>query len=136
MAGDECRSLPPALLLGTCGPSGQETAVHGCEFGQVREWTHDASLEWHVLQYRSIRVQHWMRDLNQFYKQTPRCGSWISRRGLPVDRLQQRGHGVLVYLRKGKRPGDFTLVALNFTPVRATTTDRSAPRALARAPQQ
>jgi 1,4-alpha-glucan branching enzyme len=35
---------------------------------------------------------------------------------------------VLVYLRKGKRPGDFTLVALNFTPVARENYQIGVPR--------
>ena len=44
----------------------------GCEFGQVREWAHDSSLEWHVLQYPVHRgVQSWVEQLNRFYRNEP-----------------------------------------------------------------
>jgi 1,4-alpha-glucan branching enzyme len=91
----------------------------GCDFGQVREWTHDSSLEWHVLQYpQHSGVQRWMRDLNHFYKQTPSLWELdFSNEGFQWIDCNNAEASVLVYLRKGKRPGDYTLVALNFTPV-------------------
>ena len=91
----------------------------GCEFGQVREWTHDSSLEWHVLQYpQHAGVQHWMRDLNHFYKQTRSLWELdFSADGFQWVDCNNGDMSVLIYLRKGKTPGDVTLVALNFTPV-------------------
>ena len=52
--------------------SGKKLLFMGCEFGQVREWAHDTSLEWHVLQYQVHRgVQAWMEQLNRFYRSEP-----------------------------------------------------------------
>ncbi len=74
MPGDEWQQFAnpaPALRLHVDAP-GQEAAVHGREFGQKREWQHDESLEWHVLQYPlHAGVRRWVRDLNHFYRQTP-----------------------------------------------------------------
>src|SRR5450432_486767 len=40
---------------------GKKMLFMGCEFGQVREWAHDTSLEWHVLEYPVHRgVQNWV----------------------------------------------------------------------------
>jgi len=44
----------------------------GGEFGQWAEWSHDSSLEWHLLQYDSHRrLQRWVADLNRTYRTEP-----------------------------------------------------------------
>ncbi len=54
------------------GHPGKQLLFMGGEFGQRREWTHDESLEWHVLQYPlHAGVQHWLRDLNRLYRDLP-----------------------------------------------------------------
>ena len=56
----------------------------GGEFGQWAEWSHDSSLEWHLLQYDSHRqLQQWVADLNQAYiAQNGLCMNWTAiRRG-------------------------------------------------------
>ena len=41
----------------------------GGEFGQWAEWSHDESLDWHLLQCDSHRqLQRWVADLNQTYR--------------------------------------------------------------------
>src|SRR5437879_9765407 len=49
---------------------GKKLLFMGGEFGQRREWTHDGSLEWHVLgmDERHGGVQKWVSDLNNLYK--------------------------------------------------------------------
>ncbi len=51
---------------------GKKLLFMGDEFGQVREWTHDSSLEWHVLQYPVHRgLQSWVEQLNRVYREQP-----------------------------------------------------------------
>jgi 1,4-alpha-glucan branching enzyme len=49
---------------------GKKMLFMGGEFGQRREWTHEASLEWHVLgvDERHEGVQRWVADLNKLYR--------------------------------------------------------------------
>jgi 1,4-alpha-glucan branching enzyme len=49
---------------------GKKLLFMGDEFGQRREWTHEASLEWHVLAAdpRHEGVQRWVVDLNRLYR--------------------------------------------------------------------
>ncbi len=51
---------------------GKKLLFMGGEFGQRREWQHEGSLEWHVLQYADHSgVRDWVRDLNRFYRESP-----------------------------------------------------------------
>jgi 1,4-alpha-glucan branching enzyme len=98
---------------------GKKLLFMGGEFGQKREWQHDASLEWHVLQYPLHEgVRRWVRDLNHVYRLTPA----LYQRDFTPDGFQwidcnNSDESVLVYLRRGHDPGDVALVACNFTPV-------------------
>ena len=71
---------------------GKKLLFMGGEFGQRREWTHDASLEWYVLQYpEHAGMQRWVRDLNRFYRASRRCTSAISiRAGFEWSRCRRR----------------------------------------------
>ena len=51
---------------------GKKLLFMGCEFGQVGEWNHDASPEWHLLDDPRHRgIQRLVRDLNHFYVEQP-----------------------------------------------------------------
>ena len=64
----------------------------GGEFGQWREWNHDASLDWHLLATPPhAGVQRWVRDLNTLYRGEPALHELdCEPGGLRVDRLQRR----------------------------------------------
>ncbi len=53
MPGDEWQKFANLrLLFGYMyAQPGKKLLFMGGEFGQVREWAHDTSLEWHVLQF-------------------------------------------------------------------------------------
>ncbi len=71
--------------------SGKKMLFMGGEFGQWREWNHDASLDWHLLDEADHRgVQTLVRDLNRHLsRRAGAMGSGSSTRGLSVDRCQQ-----------------------------------------------
>jgi 1,4-alpha-glucan branching enzyme len=51
---------------------GKKLLFMGSEFGQVHEWNHDQSLDWHLLQYPEHRaLQLLMGDLNRIYRAEP-----------------------------------------------------------------
>jgi len=51
---------------------GKKMLFMGAEFGQVREWQHDQSLDWHLTQYPEHGgLQRLVRDLNAVYKASP-----------------------------------------------------------------
>ena len=98
---------------------GKKLLFMGCEFGQWREWGHDSSLDWHLLDLQSHQqLQRWLSDLNQAYRKQPAmheldCESagfeWID--GSDSDQ------SMLSFLRKPSRQNEAILCVLNFTPV-------------------
>lgn len=51
---------------------GKKLLFMGGEFGQEREWSHDRSLDWHLLEQPDhAGLQRLVRDLNRLYRETP-----------------------------------------------------------------
>ncbi len=51
---------------------GKKLLFMGCEFGQEREWNHDRSLDWHLLDDGAhAGVKALVRDLNRLYRAEP-----------------------------------------------------------------
>jgi len=70
MPGDEWQKRANLrLLLGWQWASpGKKLLFMGGEFGQWREWIHDGSLDWHLLDYPAHSgIQRWVSDLNRLY---------------------------------------------------------------------
>jgi 1,4-alpha-glucan branching enzyme len=96
---------------------GKQLLFMGGELGQRREWNHDASLDWHLLEETPHRgVQSLVKDLNALYSATPAL--------YEVD-FEPAGFGwieggdmensVVSFLRRGNK--DLAIVVCNFTPV-------------------
>ena len=96
MPGDEWQRFANLRLLFAYmyAQPGKKLLFMGCEFGQVREWAHDTSLEWHVLQYPVHRgVQAWMEQLNRFYRSEPAMHVFDNDpAGIRMGRLQRQRH--------------------------------------------
>ena len=101
------------------GHPGKKLLFMGGEFAQEREWNHDVSLDWHLLDDPMRRgVQSLVRDLNRVYQTTPAlyerdCES----RGFKWLVGDDRDNSVLVFARFGADPRAVAIVACNFTPV-------------------
>jgi len=121
MPGDEWQKFANLrLLFGYMfAQPGKKLLFMGDEFGQVREWTHDASLEWHVLQYAFHRgVQFWVEQLNRVYREQPALHELdTDPAGFEWVDANDNQTSVLSFLRKGKSPTDTLLIVCNFTPV-------------------
>ncbi len=121
MPGDEgLRFANLRLLFGYMyAQPGKKLLFMGGEFGQVREWTHDSSLEWHVLQYPLHRgVQLWMEQLNRLYRSQPALHQLdCDPAGFEWVDCNDSVASVVSLLRKGKSSSDVVLAVCNFTPV-------------------
>lgn len=100
------------------GHPGKKLLFMGCEFAQEREWDHDQSLDWHLLESpQHAGVQRLVRDLNQLYRATPALYEqdfvpagfeWIDHNDAECS--------VLSFVRRGTDPRKLTMVVCNFTP--------------------
>ena len=100
------------------GHPGKKLLFMGCEFAQVREWNHDQSLDWHLLDHPPhAGVQLLVRDLNQLYQSTPALHQLdFSPAGFEWMDHQDAAHSVLSFIRRGLDTSTFMLVVCNFTP--------------------
>ena len=98
---------------------GKKLLFMGDEFGQPREWSHDRSLDWHVLaQPFNEGVRRWIADLNRLYRQEPAAHLQdFTHGGFEWIDMHDSANSVLAYLRHGTDPADTLLVVCNFTPV-------------------
>ena len=98
---------------------GKKLLFMGGEFAQWKEWTHDESLEWNVLEHDTHRnVQRWVRDLNALYRREPALHELdFDPAGFEWVDFNDVDHSVVSYLRKGSSTPDLVLVVCNFTPV-------------------
>jgi 1,4-alpha-glucan branching enzyme len=121
MPGDEWQKFANLrLLFGYMyAQSGKKLLFMGDEFGQVREWAHDTSLEWHVLQYPVHRgVQTWLAELNRTYaEQTALHELDTDPAGFEWVDCNDTAASVISLLRRSKSAKDTILVVCNFTPL-------------------
>jgi 1,4-alpha-glucan branching enzyme len=121
MPGDEWQRFANLRLLYgyMFGHPGKKLLFMGCEFGQVSEWNHEHSLEWHVLEYPVHRgLQSWVRDLNSLYRSEPALYQIdFDYAGFEWIDCQDSQASVVSFLRHGRRPEDTLVFVCNFTPV-------------------
>ena len=98
---------------------GKKLLFMGCEFAQEREWTHDHSLDWHLLADPAHRgMQNLVRDLNEVYRTQPAMHQLdCSPDGFEWVDGGNANDSVLVFIRKGSEGIPPALVVCNFTPV-------------------
>jgi len=97
---------------------GKKLLFMGCEFGQVREWTHEESLDWHLLENPLHRgVQKWVEDLNHLYRKEPALHELdFEQRGFEWIDFSDWGKSIICFLRRGNSSEDSILIVNNFTP--------------------
>ena len=98
---------------------GKKLLFMGDEFGQWREWNHDASLDWSLLELPfHDGVSRWVADLNRVYREQkamheldfdPAGFRWID--------ANDTEQSVISLIRQGRTPDQPVLGAFNFTPV-------------------
>jgi 1,4-alpha-glucan branching enzyme len=114
----KCATL--RLLYGYMyGHPGKKLLFMGGELGQGREWNHDGSLDWHLLDdEQHAGIQRWVRDLNRVYRQERS----LHERDFDPDGFQwvdchDTDNSVFSLIRRATQPEDFVIMIVNFTPV-------------------
>jgi len=98
---------------------GKKLLFMGCEFGQPKEWNHDAELSWDLLQYESHRgIQGTLRELNRVYRAEPAMYQRdFEPGGFSWAVADDRQQSVLGYFRHGHEGSRTLLIVCNFTPM-------------------
>jgi 1,4-alpha-glucan branching enzyme len=104
-----------ALLAWMWAHPGRKLLFMGGEFGQVAEWNHDRSLDWHLLQeLPHLGVQRLMMDLNRLYRSLPALHirddsaegfQWIQADAAKVN--------VFAFVRRGESAAEDVVVVAN-----------------------
>jgi 1,4-alpha-glucan branching enzyme len=121
MPGDEKQRFANLRLLYAYmyAQPGKKLMFMGDEFAQVREWTHDSSLEWHVLQYPvHSGIQEWVGQLNRLYREEPALHLLdTNAAGFEWIDCNDNLTSTISLLRKSESAKDTVLVVCNFTPI-------------------
>jgi 1,4-alpha-glucan branching enzyme len=100
---------------------GKKLLFMGCEFGQLKEWNHDAALQWELLDDPRHRgVQQLLRDLNRLYRtESALHDSDADAGGFTWVIGDDDMNSVYAFLRKSLHDGNARpmLVVCNMTPV-------------------
>lgn len=98
---------------------GKKLLFMGCEFAQEREWNHETSLDWHLLEDPAHRgVQALVRDLNRLYRSRvalheldtePAGFEWLE--------ANDAERSVFAFVRRARDPSRSLLVVSHFTPL-------------------
>jgi 1,4-alpha-glucan branching enzyme len=101
-----------------CHP-GKKLLFMGAEFAQWREWAHEDSLDWHLLDYEPHRgIQRLVRDLNALYRGEPALHRADAEPAgfcwLDTGDWEQ---SVISFYRLGEPTDEPLLVVANFTPL-------------------
>jgi 1,4-alpha-glucan branching enzyme len=98
---------------------GKKLLFMGGEFGQFREWNHDSSLDWHLLNDpQHATLARWVRDLNTIYRGEPALHQLDTEPGgFEWIDASDADSSVICFLRKGRDPEQEIVVVCNFTPL-------------------
>ena len=98
---------------------GKKLLFMGGEFGQSKEWNHDASLDWHLLDDpRHAGIARFVGDLNHAYRSIPALHAKdCDPDGFKFVEANDAEQSTITYMRLGFGNDPPVLVAFNFTPV-------------------
>jgi 1,4-alpha-glucan branching enzyme len=132
MPGDTWQKFAGVRLLYSYmyGLPGKKLLFMGDEFGQLREWNHEQSLDWHLLQQPlHAGMQRCVSDLNRLYRRyaalheieaDPSGFEWVA--------CDDTTNCVLTFLRKARSTDSMVLAVCNFLPVASTNYRVGVPR--------
>ncbi len=100
------------------GHPGKKLLFMGSEIAQLKEWDHDQSLDWHLLdQPLHLGIQSLVSDLNQVYRDTQALHELdFSHEGFEWIDWKDADSSVLCWLRRAS-DGSFVVCVSNFTPL-------------------
>ncbi len=121
MPGDEWQRFANLRLLYSYmfTHPGTKLLFQGCEFGQSKEWNFEQSLDWHLLEYAPHKgVQETLKGLNKLYRKEPALHEkQFSAEGFEWIDYNDSENSVLAFIRKGNKPADDVIIAMNMTPI-------------------
>ena len=120
MPGDEWQQFANlrAYYASMYAHPGKKLLFMGNEIAQQREWDHDQSLDWHLLEQPAhAGVQALVRDLNKLYRDTPALHEVdFEASGFEWIDYDDRDNSILSWIRRD-RSGGLVVVVVNFTPI-------------------
>ncbi|WP_018700707.1 1,4-alpha-glucan branching protein GlgB [Amorphus coralli] len=98
---------------------GKKLLFMGGEFGQEREWNHNQSLDWHLLQDGlHSGLQSAVRDLNRLYRSEPALHELdCDPQGFQWIEAGDADNSVFVYMRRARGDARPVVVVCNMTPI-------------------
>ncbi|MDD4907890.1 MAG: 1,4-alpha-glucan branching protein GlgB, partial [Candidatus Omnitrophica bacterium] len=108
------------LLLGLMfTESGKKHLFMGGEIAEYKEWNHDTSVDWSLLNFPQHKgIQDMVRDLNRIYRSEPALYQRdFSDNGFEKVDFNDWEKSVISYVRRGENPDESVLVVFNFKPV-------------------
>ena len=121
MSGDEWQRFANlrVLLAYQYSQPGKKLLFMGGEIAQRAEWSHESSVDWHLLQSAPHQgVQRLTRDLNALVRREAALHELDSDpAGIEWIDANDSDNSVLTYLRKSRDARELVLVACNFTPL-------------------
>lgn len=121
MAGDRWQKFANLRLLYSYmfAQPGKKLLFMGAELAQWNEWSHERSLDWHLLDDElHRRMQMCVGQLNHLYRREAALHQLDGDPyGIEWVEANDAEYSVLAFLRRGRADGDRVLVVCNFTPV-------------------
>jgi 1,4-alpha-glucan branching enzyme len=98
---------------------GKKLLFMGAEIGQWREWSHDSSLDWHLLEVGvHAGLQHFVQALNRLYAAEPALYQLdFEADGFEWIDCNDYESSVISLIRRGRDPNAWLVVVLNWTPI-------------------
>jgi 1,4-alpha-glucan branching enzyme len=98
---------------------GKKLLFMGGEIAQEREWNHDRSLDWFVLDHGDHQgVHHLVRDLNAIYRALPALHQLdCEPGGFEWIEANDSDNSILAFLRRDRSGAGLAVTVCNFTPV-------------------
>ena len=109
-----------ALFLYMYAHPGKKLMFMGLEFGQWHEWSHERSLDWHLIDSGPLHrgVQRFVEDLNHRYTSEPSLHQVdFAAAGFEWIDCNDHESSVISLIRRATDPDDWLVIVLNWTPL-------------------